>query len=206
MFTKEPISISNAKSLMFDIWLQTWNVVLMLLQGHRGRGAGWATAPPIFKNVRFSEISDFLRKLIYKYNLQTSYPNLYTLYKILATFPIGSTKCNNTALVLNELLILWTKNCKLKDIPRQLMNLLDFVLFIIIGSIKCSFSSLNFEIIEFSILLFIIFDNNALLHGVVGIFIDQGSTWLESTYDNAFLLKKKIFCNSCVFICFLTIK
>ena len=59
------------------------------LQGRRGRGAGWATAPPIFRNVRFSETSEFFRKLIYKYNLQTSYPNLYTLYKILVTLSIG---------------------------------------------------------------------------------------------------------------------
>ena len=35
-------------------------------------------------------------QLISKYNLQTAYPNLYVLYKILVTLPIGSTKCERS--------------------------------------------------------------------------------------------------------------
>ena len=35
-------------------------------------------------------------QLISKYNLQTSYPNLYTLYKILVVLPIGLTKCERS--------------------------------------------------------------------------------------------------------------
>ena len=39
-------------------------------------------------------------QLIAKYNLQTAYPNLYSLYKILVTLPIGSTKCERSFLKL----------------------------------------------------------------------------------------------------------
>ena len=35
-------------------------------------------------------------QLISKYNLQTAYPNLYNLYKMLVTLPIGSTKCERS--------------------------------------------------------------------------------------------------------------
>ena len=35
-------------------------------------------------------------QLISKYNLQTAYPNLYNLYKILVALPIGSTKCERS--------------------------------------------------------------------------------------------------------------
>lgn len=35
-------------------------------------------------------------QLISKYNLQTAYPSLYSLYKILVTLPIGSTKCERS--------------------------------------------------------------------------------------------------------------
>ena len=35
-------------------------------------------------------------KAINRFNLQSAYPNLHTLYKIIATLPIGSTKCERT--------------------------------------------------------------------------------------------------------------
>ena len=35
-------------------------------------------------------------KAINRFNVQSAYPNLYTLYKIIATLPIGSTKCERT--------------------------------------------------------------------------------------------------------------
>jgi len=35
-------------------------------------------------------------KLLAKYNLKSAYPNLFCLYKILVTLPIGSTKCERT--------------------------------------------------------------------------------------------------------------
>ena len=35
-------------------------------------------------------------QIISKYNLQIAYPNLYRLYKILVTLPIGSTKCERS--------------------------------------------------------------------------------------------------------------
>ncbi len=35
-------------------------------------------------------------KAIKRFNVQSAYPNLYTLYKIIATLPIGSTKCEQT--------------------------------------------------------------------------------------------------------------
>ncbi len=35
-------------------------------------------------------------KAIKRFNVQSAYPNLYTLYKIIATLPIGSTKSERT--------------------------------------------------------------------------------------------------------------